>query len=116
MQKNVTNNNSDKTKLPLSDRIRLNSPVTSIVWNDGSEQVKVTAGNVVYTADLVLVTVSLGVLKDKADSMFIPKLPDATRRAISVSWCIHNFKKIKSLVIPFLGTWLWEDWQDLPRV
>lgn len=76
--------NNDNTKLPLSDRILLNTLVTSIFWNDGSGQVQVTAGSNIHAADLVIVTVSLGVLKEQADIMFSPLLPDATRRAIAV--------------------------------
>ena len=119
LQKNVTNNNDDETKLPLSDRIILNSPVTSIVWNDDSEQVNVTAGNVVYTADLVLVTVSLGVLKDKADSMFIPKLPEATIRAVNVIFLLR-IQIIRQYRIFYIflssGSWIWHGGKDLSRV
>lgn len=63
--------------------IRYNSTVTSIFWKPDpslaaprNTQVAVTTSNgKVYTADIVLVTVSLGVLKQQYTTMFTPALP-----------------------------------------
>ena len=72
--------------LPLSDRIQLNSPVNLIRWNpvSGSSKVQVISSGKTYEADMVLVTCSLGVLKDKANSLFIPNLPVTKKKAIEV--------------------------------
>ena len=72
--------------LPLSDRIQLNSPVNLIRWNpvSGSSKVQVISSGKTYEADMVLVTCSLGVLKDKANSLFTPNLPETKTKAIEV--------------------------------
>ena len=73
-------------QLPLSDRIYLNTPVLSIHWDSPDGKVKVNCKEKTYDADIVLVTCSLGVLKDKADQLFYPLLPDKKREAIAVSF------------------------------
>ncbi len=60
-----------------------------IRWNSG--QVQVVCSDNIYYADMVLVTCSLGVLKDRADKLFTPLLPEKKRRAIEVS--AINFEK-----------------------
>ncbi|CAK1554252.1 unnamed protein product [Leptosia nina] len=63
--------------LPNLD-IKLSTEVSQIVWpKDGSGDVKVscTDGST-YTAKHVIVTVSLGVLKERYTTMFSPVLPD----------------------------------------
>ncbi len=83
-QKNVPKT-SNGLKLSLSDRIQLNSPVNLIRWNSGpSSGVQVVCSDKTYYADMVLVTCSLGVLKDRADKLFTPLLPEKKRRAIEV--------------------------------
>ena len=81
-QKNIPKT-SNGLRLSLADRIQLNSPVHLIRWNSG--QVQVVCSNQTYYADMVLVTCSLGVLKDRADKLFTPLLPEKKRRAIEVS-------------------------------
>lgn len=78
--------------LPLSERIHLNSPVTLVNWNRDNprKKVQVTSNGQTYEADLVLVTCSLGVLKEKADKLFVPPLPEKKTKAIKVrSHMIH---------------------------
>ena len=75
--------------------VRLNSTVTCIDWKpDGTKnnkKIRVTTGNKsVYQADVVLVTVSLGVLKEKATSLFNPPLPWPKTNAIKVSKPLKN--------------------------
>ncbi len=83
-QKNVPKT-SNGLKLSLSDRIQLNSPVNLIRWNSApSSGVQVVCSDKTYYADMVLVTCSLGVLKDRADKLFTPLLPEKKRRAIEV--------------------------------
>jgi len=72
----------------IAAMVRYNSNVTSIKWkpSGSTNQVLVTVGNSqVYKADVVLVTVSLGVLKAQAAAMFIPTLPKAKTNAIKVN-------------------------------
>ena len=73
-------------QLPLSDRIQLNSPVHLIRWNPvpRSSKVQVVCSEKTYEADMVLVTWSLGVLKEKANSLFTPHLPEKKKKAIEV--------------------------------
>ncbi len=73
-------------QLPISDRIRLSSPVHLIRWNPDSSnsKVQVVCSDQTFEADMVLVTCSLGVLKDKADKLFIPHLPEKKKKAIEV--------------------------------
>lgn len=81
--------------LPLSDRIHLNSPVTRISWNDGHphSKIQVTTNDRTYETDLLLVTCSLGVLKEKADKLFVPPLPEKKTKAIKVRYTVCFFKK-----------------------
>lgn len=70
-------------------RVVLNAKVSSISWDPDGEtntQVQVTAGGKDHKADVVLVTVSLGVLKEKAATMFNPALPPYKTNAIKVSY------------------------------
>ncbi|XP_072946802.1 peroxisomal N(1)-acetyl-spermine/spermidine oxidase-like [Epargyreus clarus] len=70
--------------LPTLD-IKLNTEVTSISWpRDGTGDVVVTCrGGEQYTAPNVIVTVSLGVLKERHASLFSPPLPEDKIEAIN---------------------------------
>jgi len=59
--------------------------VLAIKWDSPGGKVKVTCKDKTFEADIVLVTCSLGVLKDKADKLFLPLLPEKKRAAIAVS-------------------------------
>ncbi|KAF5299812.1 hypothetical protein FQR65_LT09334 [Abscondita terminalis] len=60
--------------LPIDDKILLNKEVEHISWDSDKVVVKCADGSS-YTADHVIVTVSLGVLKHQHNSLFSPKLP-----------------------------------------
>ncbi|XP_025833151.1 spermine oxidase-like [Agrilus planipennis] len=73
--------------LPIDDKILLNKEVTNINWqnsfqpNSSKSEVKCSNGEVYY-ANHVIVTVSLGVLKENGSTMFTPKLPNEKIKAI----------------------------------
>ncbi len=77
--------------------VRYNSVVTSIFWKPNpklaaprNSQVVVTTSNgQVYTADIVLVTVSVGVLKKGYTTMFTPALPSYKIKAIKVIYSVN---------------------------
>ena len=76
--------------------VKFNSTVTRIDWKpDGkknNQHVRVTTrNNKVYQADVVLVTVSLGVLKEKAATLFNPALPWPKTNAIQVSRILYRY-------------------------
>ncbi|XP_013118034.2 peroxisomal N(1)-acetyl-spermine/spermidine oxidase-like [Stomoxys calcitrans] len=68
----------------LEERIRFNCRVDHIQWDnlDGKAFVRCNKGADEFVADHVVVTVSLGVLKDHADSLFHPPLPLHKKEAI----------------------------------
>ena len=79
----------------IKERTHLNKEVARIYWKQrptDSSGVAPQAGQVLvrcndgtlYEADHVIVTTSLGVLKDKVHSMFRPSLPDNKLIAIKV--------------------------------
>ncbi|XP_073846820.1 spermine oxidase-like [Musca autumnalis] len=68
----------------LEEHIKFNCPVDHIQWNlkNGKAIVRCAKGLHEYEADHVIITVSLGVLKEKLDSMFHPPLPIQKKLAI----------------------------------
>uniref|UniRef100_A0A1A9WNE7 Amine oxidase domain-containing protein n=1 Tax=Glossina brevipalpis TaxID=37001 RepID=A0A1A9WNE7_9MUSC len=79
----------------LESRIKFNCPVEHIEWDqpNGKATVKCNNDNNSFEADHVIVTVSLGVLKERADTFFVPALPLQKRRAI-VGWGYTSTCKI----------------------
>nr|XP_027238152.1 peroxisomal N(1)-acetyl-spermine/spermidine oxidase-like [Penaeus vannamei] len=70
-----------------NDRIRLNSPVSRILWNESDDEVEVMTcdeGEVSYITSVVLVTVSLGVLKEQHERLFWPVLPEPFARNLQL--------------------------------
>lgn len=57
---------------------------------NGKVKVKTTKGDE-YTADCVIITTSVGVLKIKHKSMFKPVLPDDKQKAIEVCFGKYHF-------------------------
>ncbi|XP_063220734.1 spermine oxidase-like isoform X2 [Bacillus rossius redtenbacheri] len=62
-------------ELPVRSKVCLNKEVTSVQWEGQHQVVTSCADGSVYLSDHVLVTVSLGVLKDKCQTLFQPQLP-----------------------------------------
>uniref|UniRef100_A0A182Y2A2 Amine oxidase domain-containing protein n=1 Tax=Anopheles stephensi TaxID=30069 RepID=A0A182Y2A2_ANOST len=77
--------NRSLTPVPLGKLITYGKFVTNVQWkgsSDGDVIVKAQDGSV-YEADNVIVTVSLGVLKENYRTMFTPALPTVNQNAIN---------------------------------
>uniref|UniRef100_A0A182JEI8 Amine oxidase domain-containing protein n=1 Tax=Anopheles atroparvus TaxID=41427 RepID=A0A182JEI8_ANOAO len=72
------------TPIPVEDYIKFNHTVSSIKWNtaDGSSVTVTCANGATFTAAHLIVTVSLGVLKEMHTAWFDPPLPDLKRNTI----------------------------------
>ncbi|XP_044738796.1 spermine oxidase-like, partial [Chrysoperla carnea] len=91
-----------KKALPLEDKMLLNKEVINIVWNSNQNGVTVKcADGSEYKADHVIVTVSLGVLKDRFNSLFEPKLPPSKLNAIRGL----NIGTVDKLIFEFSKPW-----------
>lgn len=55
------------------------------MWDASKEKVEVLCDDFVYKADVVLVTCSLGVLKEESGNLFSPALPEKKHKAIEVT-------------------------------
>lgn len=109
----------------LEERLKFNCPVDQIQWNldNGKAIVRCANGFYEYEADHVVITVSLGVLKEKLESMFHPPLPLQKKLAI-VGLGYGSVGKI-FLEFPnrfwpenwygFTMLWLKKDLEDLQR-
>ncbi|KAJ2950549.1 hypothetical protein O0L34_g8796 [Tuta absoluta] len=118
----VLNKYKDGLGLPTLN-IKLNMEVTKIEWpQEAEDNVKVTTKDgTVYEANNVIVTVSLGVLKDKYRTMFSPALPQEKVRAIEKI----QMGKIGKIIYSFPTAWwpskdsmygfLWKE-QDLKKL
>jgi hypothetical protein len=76
-----------KDEVNVDANIKYNKEVTCIKWNNvpaNKVLVECSDGSS-YAADHVILTVSLGVLKEKAHSMFYPALPPQKLKTIEVS-------------------------------
>uniref|UniRef100_A0A182K5Y6 Amine oxidase domain-containing protein n=1 Tax=Anopheles christyi TaxID=43041 RepID=A0A182K5Y6_9DIPT len=80
----LTTNNTNPTKVPLDELILLGKFVSNIQWDraDNGYVLITTDDGTQYEADHVVVTVSLGVLKENYRTMFTPALPTVNQRAI----------------------------------
>ncbi|KAJ6636279.1 Peroxisomal N(1)-acetyl-spermine/spermidine oxidase [Pseudolycoriella hygida] len=67
--------------LPVDEKILFNKEVTNIDWNSNEVIVKCADGSE-YRADHVIVTVSLGFLKQNYKTLFTPQLPEKKVNAI----------------------------------
>jgi Monoamine oxidase len=75
-------------EVPVDANVKYKKEVTCIKWKNLPEakvMVECSDGSS-YTADHAIVTVSLGVLKDKAQSLFSPALPPQKLNVIKVRW------------------------------
>ncbi|KAL9922425.1 uncharacterized protein ACN427_002983 [Glossina fuscipes fuscipes] len=68
----------------MENRIKFNCTVEQIEWGqpNGKATVRCNNENITFEADHVIVTASLGVLKERADTLFVPALPLQKKRAI----------------------------------
>lgn len=89
----------------LDQRVVLGTPVTRINWNDGEIRIE-CEDNKVLEADHVIVTVSLGVLKEKHSKLFDPKLPIQKVRAIEGI----GFGTVNKIFIEFPEQFWPNDW------
>ncbi|XP_055916915.1 spermine oxidase isoform X2 [Eupeodes corollae] len=89
----------------LDQRVLLGKQVTQINWNDGEIQIK-CEDNKIVEADHVIVTVSLGVLKEKHSKLFDPKLPLQKVRAIEGI----GFGTVNKIFIEFPEQFWPNDW------
>ncbi|CAF4913809.1 unnamed protein product [Pieris macdunnoughi] len=109
--------------LPNLD-IKLNTEVTQIIWpKDGADVRVVCADGSTYTSRHVIVTVSLGVLKERYETLFKPGLPREKEEAIektsigAVCKIIFKFEKAwwqgQETYYGFM--WKTEDIEKLPK-
>lgn len=66
----------------MHGRIQVNKEVIKIKWDKGSKIDVECADTSKFQADHVIVTVSLGVLKNRFSSLFTPEIPVEKREAI----------------------------------
>ncbi|XP_018570286.1 peroxisomal N(1)-acetyl-spermine/spermidine oxidase-like [Anoplophora glabripennis] len=74
-----------KKQLPVDDKILLNKDVSKIQWNQSAmnKSVKLWCSDgSTYEADSVIFTPSVGVLKERAEEIFTPRLPQIKLDAI----------------------------------
>ncbi|XP_055630502.1 spermine oxidase-like isoform X2 [Toxorhynchites rutilus septentrionalis] len=107
-------------RFPLPDAINsinleyythLNKTVSSICWNSGPDSIVSVrcADNSVYDADHVICTVSLGVLKERHESLFTPALPAIKKNAIQGL----SIGTVDKMFLEFERPFWPEDWQGL---
>ncbi|XP_043470346.1 lysine-specific histone demethylase 1A-like [Leptopilina heterotoma] len=96
-------------ELPVMANTVLNAEVESIDYSDpnGKVTVKTTNGDT-HTADHVIVTCSVGVLKDKHKSMFKPALPEDKQKAIEGT----GFGNVAKVYLSYDAPWWKEDMND----
>lgn len=74
---------SSKAKpLDVENKILLNKEVSNIKWNDIDKTIVSCVDGSTYSADHVIFTGSLGVLKDRHATIFTPELPERKIKAI----------------------------------
>ncbi|KAJ8912189.1 hypothetical protein NQ315_003793 [Exocentrus adspersus] len=88
-------------QLSVVDNILLNKEVTRIIWNNNTQVDVLCTDNTSYTADHVIFTASLGVLKASHDTIFEPGLPAEKVDAIKKI----GFGAIMKIILHFPYTW-----------
>ena len=79
-------------KLPVYEKIRFNKEV-SLVDYSSEDQVEIhTSDGEIFKANHVIVTVSLGVLKENHKNFFRPELSIRKQRCIQVDYCCFVFR------------------------
>ncbi|XP_001849990.2 peroxisomal N(1)-acetyl-spermine/spermidine oxidase [Culex quinquefasciatus] len=93
--------------IPIQDFIKFNKFVTNINWSNGPDGPPITvtcADESQHEATHIVVTTSIGVLKENHDSMFSPPLPSSKQNAIKG---IH-FGTVNKIIMEFT-TPFWDD-------
>lgn len=86
--------------LPREGVLHVDSEVKNIYWYHNANPVTITCSNgAIYEADHVIVTVSLGVLKELATSIFHPPLPSDKTQAINKL----GFGLVNKIILQFDG-------------
>ncbi|KAG5882176.1 hypothetical protein JTB14_016444 [Gonioctena quinquepunctata] len=101
---------NSQNQLPIDDKILLNKEVKEIDWKTSGtkNRIKVQcADDSIYFADHLIFTPSLGVLKERNDYMFIPKLPEEKRTAIDKL----GYGPVMKVVLHYEKKW-WESFSD----
>lgn len=96
--------NSER-KLEFDDKIFLEKKVNKIIWDDSKVKVH-TSDNSTLTADHVIFTPSLGVLKKHKDEIFKPRLPLEKQKAIEAL----GFDGVMKIILYFHKIW-WNNYE-----
>lgn len=109
-------------RLPVMEKIEFEKVVATINYSPGENVTVTTRDGCEYSAMHVIFTGSLGVLKEKHSSMFVPPLSEKKQRAIEVLLDLnHKIKKhiIRLILINIIlssGIKPWNSKQDFPRI
>lgn len=96
----LTKSYPDPSKtLPLKEKLVLNSKVTKINW--GTRPIIVETASKNYSADFVIFTPSIGVLKHQKETLFTPNLPPKKIKAIEST----GFAGVIKLFLHFPTRW-----------
>lgn len=79
--------------MPVMEKIEFGKVVTTVDYSSGANVTVITRDGCEYSTSHVIFTGSLGVLKEKHSTMFVPPLPQKKQRAIEVSLTIYHCKK-----------------------
>ncbi|RZB41681.1 uncharacterized protein BDFB_007270 [Asbolus verrucosus] len=93
-----------KEKLPIDDKIFLNTQVSKITWSSNNEVVVKTLDNTTHVADHVIFTPSVGVLKEQRDALFDPSLSSPKLKAIEAI----GIGGVMKIIMHFDNEW-WRD-------
>jgi hypothetical protein len=90
-QKTIPDPNNE---LPVKYKIHYLNEVEKVKWDNLPQEymnkvIVQCSDGTSYLADFAIITVSLGVMKEKAQSMFQPVLPSSKLNAVKVSTCIN---------------------------
>ncbi|XP_039311359.1 uncharacterized protein LOC105196041 [Solenopsis invicta] len=91
--------------LPVMEKIEFEKVVTTIDYNSGENVTVITRDGCEYSALHVIFTGSLGVLKEKHSTMFVPPLPQKKQRAIEGL----NIGTVNKIFFEFSHRWWSED-------
>lgn len=111
-------------QLPINDKLLINSKVTAIEWDnkDSGKVVVKSADGSLYSADHLIFTPSLGVLKDNYKTLFHPALPQDKINVIKTLGIDGVFKPFFHFPYIWWGnssgfmlTWAEEDIKLIPQ-